>query len=407
MIDAGQPLGAAAGRRGQADLLRRGLDVVEEEGARLVGRRGVPVVELVAVERLIAGDGGQGRPGQVLVQAQADALALVVAERLGVGRGADQLGEIGADAPAGDAVRRVDRIDPAAACGEGAGDQAQAPAVRLVAAVVQVQVDVGLGRRGPVDAQAGGLGVLVAQAFAGVAVVLPGAARFRRHRQARRQVLSDGPRQIALQLGRVIAAVAQVQAGGDMVGRGVGDHADGAAGGVAAVKRALRPAQHLDAGDVVQQTLRHHAVRIGHLVDIDAHGRGVVGGVVGQADAANAELGLAAAQLAVDLQAGHRVLQVVDRLDVAVVQRLARDDGQGQADLLRRFGAALGRDDDVVDRCGRSLGLDLGDGGQGRQGERGDRGAEKKTFHFDHPSGDARGPALACRCVSGCRRTAA
>ena len=392
MINAGQPLDPTTGRRGQADLLGRGVDVVEEEGARLVRRRGVPVVELLAVERLVAGDGGKGGPVQILVQSQADALALIVPEGLGVGRGADQLGEIGRDAPAGDAVIGVDRIDPPAAGGEGGGDQTQAPPVRLVVAVVQVQIDVGLGRRTPGQAQARGLGVLVAQALAGVAIVLPGSARFSRDRKAGGQGIDDGAGDIGFHLGRVIAAVAQVQTCGDVIGRGVGDDADRAARRVAAVERALWAAQHLDTGDVVQQPLGHHAVGIGDFVHIDADGRGVVGGVVGEADAADAELGLAAAQLAVHLQAGHGVLQIVHGLDVAVVQRFAGHHGQGQGDLLRRFGATLGRDDDVIDRSRLRGGLGLGGGGQGRRREDGDRGAEKKTLHVDHPSGDARGP---------------
>ncbi|MNQ69059.1 hypothetical protein D3C85_836370 [compost metagenome] len=144
----------------------------------------------------------------------------------------------------------------------------------------------------------------------------------------------------------------------------------------------MRAAQNLDAGDVEQQALGHDAVGIGDLVHVDADGRGVVRCVVGQPDAADAELRLAAAQLAVDFQAGDGVLQVVDRLDVALVQIFARDDGQGQADLLGRLCAALGGDDDVLHRRGLSFGAGLGRCRQGRrQRQDGARGAEKKTIH--------------------------
>ncbi|MNL19582.1 hypothetical protein D3C87_1407910 [compost metagenome] len=199
---------------------------------------------------------------------------------------------------------------------------------------MQVQIDVGLGCRAPVQAQACGLGVLGAEFLARVAVVLPGAARFRGYGQAGAEGLGQRAGQIAFELGGVIAAVAGGEAGFQLLGRRTGDDADGAAGGVAAVEGALRAAQNLDAGDVEQQALGHDAVGIGDLVHVDADGRGVVRCVVGQPDAADAELRLAAAQLAVDFQAGDGVLQVVDRLDVALVQIFARDDGQGQADLL-------------------------------------------------------------------------
>ncbi|MNL19583.1 hypothetical protein D3C87_1407920 [compost metagenome] len=64
-----------------------------------------------------------------MVQAQAGALAFIVAEGFGVGRNADQLREIGRNPPASDAVCGIDGIDAAAAGRERLSDQAQTPAV--------------------------------------------------------------------------------------------------------------------------------------------------------------------------------------------------------------------------------------------------------------------------------------
>ena len=73
------------------------------------------------------------------------------------------------------------------------------------------------------------------------------------------------------------AAVARRRAGGHfciLSGKGVvGVDADNAAHGVAAVKRALRPAQHVDAVDAEQVEIVAALVDRGHVVDIHRHGR--------------------------------------------------------------------------------------------------------------------------------------
>jgi len=113
-----------------------------------------------------------------------------------------------------------------------------------------------------------------------------------------------------------------------------------------------------------------------HLIDVDADGRGVVRRIFARADAADAELGLAAAELAVDLHVGHGVFQVIDDRDAFFIQLLAADDAEGDAHVLAGLLATLGGDDDLVDarglipRSGVALGVRVGEGGQGQQADR-------------------------------------
>ena len=103
-----------------------------------------------------------------------------------------------------------------------------------------------------------------------------------------------------------------------------------------------------------------------------------------------AELGLAAAELAVDLHVGHDVLDIVDDRDALFVEAFPADDAEGQADVLAGLLATLGRDDNVLHRRGLGFRGGLGRGGQGRrQRQDGARCAEKKTIHVSIHGGDA------------------
>src|SRR5690606_1455899 len=144
-------------------------------------------------------------------------------------------------------------------------------------------------------------------------------------------------------------AVFGVETGLEIGGRGVGDDIDGAAGGVAAVQGALRSAQDFQTGDVEHRALRGHGVGVGHFIDSDADGRSVVRRVFARADAADAELGLTAAELAVDLHVGDGVLKIVDDRDALLIELFAADDAERYADVLAGLFAALGGDDDLID----------------------------------------------------------
>src|SRR5690606_28297682 len=282
----------------------------------------------------------------------ADVEAVVVTEGFGVQTDPGHRRHFRRDAPAGDAPGGVLGIGHAVARDGVRPQQAEAAAVGLVDRIGGAEV--GGDRLVDVPGQAaanGGL-VQVAQLFAGVAMVLPGAALFGDGGQAAQQVRRDLARDIALDLEAVEGPVFGVEAGAE-VGRGrIGDDVDGAAGGVAAVKRALRSAQDLQTGDVEHRALGGHGIGVGHFVDVDADGRGVVRGVFARADAADAELGLAAAELAVDLHVGDGVLKIVDDRNALLVQLLAADDAEGDAHVLAGLFAALGGDDDFIDARG-------------------------------------------------------
>ncbi|MNS42524.1 hypothetical protein D3C72_749040 [compost metagenome] len=198
---------------------------------------------------------------------------------------------------------------------------------------------------------------------------------------------------MALRPEQVVSAPLGHQSGGQVFGRAFGDEADGAAGGVAAVEGALRSAQDLDPVDVEDQALGHDRDRIGDLVHIDADGGRVVRGVVLEADAAQAELGRAAAEGRLDLQVGRGVLQLVDVGDALLDQAFAAEDAEGDAHVLGRLFAPLGGDDDLVDRRGPIRRRLLGHGGGGTQGrERPGGYADQKTIHRLIPPMTPHGP---------------
>ncbi|MND85233.1 hypothetical protein D3C80_771490 [compost metagenome] len=245
-------------------------------------------------------------------------------------------------------------------------DQIQALVFGLVDAAVDVeqQGQAFAGVPGQQGAGAGAVGV--AERFAGRTVALPGAALFGRDGQASAQAARQGTGDIAFASEQVMAAPFSHQAGRQLLCRALGDEADGAAGGVAAVEGALRSAQDLDPVDVEDQALGHDRDRIGDLVHIDADGGRVVRGVVLEADAAQAELGRAAAEGRFDLQVGRGVLKLVDVGDALLDQAFAAEDAEGDADVLGGLFTPLGGDDDFVDRRGPFVGRGLlGHGGGG------------------------------------------
>ncbi|MNS56350.1 hypothetical protein D3C72_892060 [compost metagenome] len=352
IVGADHPAELAFAVGAQAELLSEDVDVIVEVDVRFIEARAVPVVELAAREGLVGGDRGQVGPAQIGLDAGADVEAVIVAEGLGVQADPGDSRHGGRDAPAGDAPGGILGIGYGAARDGVGAKQAEAASVRLVDRIGGGQIDGEVFAGVPGQTAAHGGLVEVAQLLAGVAMVLPGAALFGDGGQAAQQVGSDLARNIALDLVAVVAAVFGVEAGLEVGRRGVGDDVDGAAGGVAAIEGALRAAQHLHAGDVEQGALCGHRIGVGDFIDIDADGRGVVRGVFARADAANAELGLAAAELAVDLHIGDGVLQVVDDRDAFFVQLLPADDAQRDAHVLAGLFTTLGCDDDVVDRGG-------------------------------------------------------
>jgi len=394
IVAADHPVQPALVLRRQAQLLREHLQVVVEVDVGLVEAGAVPVVVFRAAEGLVGGDRVQLGPAEVGLDADVDVEAVVVATGLGAERAARDGGHLRRQFPAGDPARGVGRIGHRAV-ERGVGTaQAHAQAVGLVAHVGRRQVDGDVGRGQPGQAAAQGGLVDVAQALPGVAVVLPGAALFGDGGQATQQDGIDLARDVAFQAVAVVGAVFGAEAGVALGGGGVGDDVHRAAGGVAAVQRALRAAQHLDARDVEHRALGGDRVGVGHFVDIDADRRGVVARVFAGADAADAELRLAAAELAVDLHVGHDVLDVVDDVDALFLQRLAADHAERDAHVLAGLRAALGGDDDVFEHGGVGRGggrfgrRRLGDG----EGQYGAGRADEETLHGSIHRAGAREP---------------
>jgi hypothetical protein len=132
----------------------------------------------------------------------------------------------------------------------------------------------------------------------------------------------------------------------ERIGRAVGHEIDRAAGRVAAIERALRPAQHLHPRHVEDQPLGHDRDRVGHFVHIDADRGRIVRGIVLKAHAAQAELRRAAAKGRFDLKRRNRILQLVDVGDPAFAEHVLPHHAQRDAHILRRLFAVLGGDDD-------------------------------------------------------------
>ena len=350
-IAADDPARAGGIAGGEAQFLRHAADVAVEEGAGVGETGGVPVIILPPAEMIVAGDAGQLRPAEVEGDRGARALGIVVAERLLVRPDAGRGLEHGRAAPAGRAVARIRRHpDRRRAVRKGQRlEQVEPGRIGAVAAVMSLQQHVERAALvGELAAHTGAVGV--AERAAGGPVVLEAAALLRPCCDPRREAVAERPRDVALAAEQAEAAVIGVHAQREPVGRLAGDESDRAGGRVAAVERALRPAQHLDPSEVEQQALRLDREGLGHLVDIDTDRRGVVGGIVVEADAAQPEVGLAAAERRHRLQPRRLVLELVDVGDAALGERLAADDGDGDRHRLNRGGAALGGDDDLGER---------------------------------------------------------
>nr|GEU28571.1 hypothetical protein [Tanacetum cinerariifolium] len=167
--------------------------------------------------------------------------------------------------------------------------------------------------------------------------------------------------------GAVVVAVDSVDASRPMLRQGTGHHApdpritmlavrhgggclrrerrrarvdiEHAAGGVGAERRALRAAEHFSVRDVAQPVAQHAGAREVHMVDIDRHAArhadiGVAAGLAAAvAHAADGDLGVRRIG-ALDDQARHQLLQVLQRGEVLFIELFARH-------AVRRRGRAL------------------------------------------------------------------
>ncbi len=137
-----------------------------------------------------------------------------------------------------------------------------------------------------------------------------------------------------------------------------GDHVDVAARGVAAVQRALRPSQHLDALHVLQR--RRLLAGRAHVDAIDEHRDTGLGhdGVDVRADAPHVDLRLAVRHVVHHAGRDGRDLSQV--VDVPVFNDVGGQRGDRHRRLLQRALTFLGGDEDLFDK------LFLGHGGAGQ-----------------------------------------
>src|SRR5690606_24834106 len=128
-----------------------------------------------------------------------------------------------------------------------------------------------------------------------------------------------------------------------------GDDVHRARQGVAAVKRALRTAQHfhaLDVGHVEEAALRLAEI---HAVQIQADGRLPGHRRVQRGGAANGNLGHGGVgRAALDLHVRREGAKLVKRGDVAALQKLLADGGNRDGNILQVLLATLGGDDDIA-----------------------------------------------------------
>jgi hypothetical protein len=171
--------------------------------------------------------------------------------------------------------------------------------------------------------------------------------------------------------------------------RPLGDDVDGAADRVAAIERALRPAQDLDPVDE-QGSLRGLAVRSGvEAVRIDRDA-GVGAQHIGQAaDAAQAH----PVGAGVERQAGRKGGEVLDRADAHDVPRRVGEGRNRDRNFLKAFLALLRGDHQFFDDIGAGrlrMGGGSGDAGQDRAGHQ----QLDSTLHYSLASPGGLYPAV-------------
>jgi len=145
---------------------------------------------------------------------------------------------------------------------------------------------------------------------------------------------------------RVVIADLGLQRAFELVARLVGDHVDHAAGRVAPVKRALRPAQHLDPLDVEIFLLEQAIAQQRRVVERDRDRR--VGGHRDRLGADPADREIVAAEIVLrEIDVGHRAQQLGTAFDLVFVERLAGEGRQRDRHLLDRLRLFLRGDDDI------------------------------------------------------------
>ncbi len=192
-------------------------------------------------------------------------------------------------------------------------------------------------------------------------------------RNARRESIAQRHVECAVQLHPVVIAIAEVEiALGLAEPWRAADQIDRAAGGVLAVKRALRAAQHLDALKVEHRDAQEREIALVDLVIIGCDRACLVQAVVGHGNAAQREDRCVVADGRGELEVGDLADEFVSLGNALFLERIARNGRDRDRDVLKAFGPLLRGHDDIGAHlfrgglCRRSL---LRDGGGGRAGK--------------------------------------
>ena len=222
------------------------------------------------------------------------------------------------------------------------------PGVGIVADPVRGQAEEQVRSRLPFGGDPGGEHVLVVMLVAGVEILAIAVALQPGDRAADAERVADRQSHRADQVDLVVAAIGRPHPRVELMAEPAGDVFERAADRVAAVERALRPAQHLDPLDVEDVEHRRLRARDIDVVDIEADAGLEAPERVLLADAADeADQGRVGA--ARDLQRSvRRALHHRGEVDRALVlERLAVERGDRDRHVLQALRAAAGGDDDI------------------------------------------------------------
>jgi hypothetical protein len=171
------------------------------------------------------------------------------------------------------------------------------------------------------------------------------------HAQAR--AVAEGHVDHGLEAPHVVIADGALDIAFEPAGRLLGYEEDGAARGIAAEQRALRPLQHLDILQVEEGTRtsavtglqRARTARRDHVGEIDADRRG---GEEILDETAQREGRIVVAKLTVGRQRRGISGEILAGNNVAISDRLLREHGHGDRNVLKAFLDAASSNDDII-----------------------------------------------------------
>ena len=239
------------------------------------------------------------------------------------------------------AAERAERIVMAHLLGD-------ARAVRVFLVVIDHQRHVGTVARREAQSTARGPLVAAVDVVAGCEIVGVTVALEADAGEARGDRLAERDVHHALHFDRAVVAGFELDVARELLLRPARDDVDCAAGRVAPVQRALRPAQYLHALHVEVLGLEQPRILDRHRVEVRLDARVAAGRDRGHADAADLEIGAGEVGLRVrDVR--HVQLQVGRLVDLPPLERLAAERGDRDRHVDQVFLAPLRGDDDDVD----------------------------------------------------------